>query len=210
MYFKYIKLSKCGEESNTAIQYSILFVNCIVNWKLKSTIPRCANGFLHNGLEKHNVCLQRVGQTSRHGRHLFRSKARVRHAKRACTKCEGFCTGKFKAFKFEKNKQKKRNKQSAISKFPKFHLHFQISRQKLITNVGFIGQLLSVHSVHSPPRLDFGCISSTQHAVPGPWSQWDICEHWENATKRLEKCVKTCDVSCFQRLEFHGITTSIL
>lgn len=118
--------------------------------------------------------------------------------------------GQIQGLQIWKKQTKKKNKQSAISKFPKFHLHFQISRQKLITNVGFIGQLLSVHSVHSPPRLDFGCISSTQHAVPGPWSQWDICEHWENATKRLEKCVKTCDVSCFQRLEFHGITTSIL
>lgn len=119
---------------------------------------------------------------------LFRSKARVRHAKRACTKCEGFCTGKFKAFCEKQTTKTNKVKLNFIKPF-----QGQKSSQRLVYRSA--ASVHSVHSVHSPPRLDFGCISSTRHAVPGPWSQWDICEHWENATKRLEKCVKTCDVS---------------
>lgn len=76
-----------------------------------------------------NVWTDMVDMVGHLSRHLFRSKARVRHAKRACTKCEGFCTGKFKAF-LVKKKQK-------CDKFPKLHLHFSISRQKSSQTFGW-------------------------------------------------------------------------
>lgn len=172
-----------------AFKNSILFVNCIVNWKLKSKwvppqrtqTPTCGQTWSTWSVISSSSSLSVQGSSEARQTRLHQMR-RVLH-------------GQIQGLFLERKKNKNSNK---FHKFPINFISIPNFQAKVFTNVWLIGQLLSVHSVHSvdsPPRLDFGCISSTRHAVPGPWSQWDICEHWENATKRLEKCVKTCDVS---------------